>query len=147
MRSPGVIYRRYRQLKKKIIYDKMSVAHKKRHQNCCYGSLLSCRDSDKTTCLKICGYNSKEESDILEICDNPEECNAFICKWTKDQIIKNTIEELSDSKIKRRLYPELTVMEWILDKDLHEAILKPSLIGKIIVFLIDFLENLLKKSR
>ena len=34
MKSPGVIYRKYRQLKRKILYEKLQEARKKLSKNC-----------------------------------------------------------------------------------------------------------------
>ena len=145
MRSPGVIYRRYRQLKKKIIYDKMEKAHQTKHENCSYGKAFLCSVNGKTESLKVCGYSTNLDTSQIELCDDPISCNAFICKWNKEKVVKETEKEFSDPEVKRRLYPELTVMEWVLDKSLNDAVKAPSFFGKFIVKCIEFLENLLKE--
>ena len=142
MRSPGVIYRRYRQIKKKIIYDKMSEAYKKSHCNCKYAQDLVCKDYQGEKSLKTCGF--RIEVGVIELCDNPVECNAFICKWSKEKNIKETEKEMSDPYLKKKLYPELILMEWVLDKSLHDALKEPNIFGKVIIKCISFLENLLK---
>jgi hypothetical protein len=145
MRSPGVIYRRYRQLKKKIIYDKMESAHQIKHENCTYGRVVLCTKNGKTEPLKICGYNLNIDNNTIEICDDPVSCNAFICKWNKEKVLKQTEEEFANPDTKRMLYPEITVMEWVLDKNLNDAVKSPNFFGRIIVRCIEFLEDLLKE--
>jgi hypothetical protein len=74
MRSPGVIYRRYRQLKKKILFDMTANAHLRLHENCHYSKLLSYVDNEGVyRTIKVCTCN-KLESDQIELCDNPNEC-------------------------------------------------------------------------
>lgn len=150
MRSPGVIYRRYRQIKKKILYDRTVQAHLRLHENCYYGKEIKYTDNDVIDLngiertIKACVYNSTDNH--IEICDNPQECNAYASKWTKEKIINKINEELSDPNIKRKYYPELNVLEWVLDKELHLAVQEPSFTGKIIIKFIEILESILRNS-
>lgn len=150
MRSPGVIYRKYRQIKKKILYDRTAHAFLRSHENCYYGKEVKYIDNEGIErfgverTIKACMYNPIE--DHIETCDNPHECNAYASKWTKKKIIDKTNEELKDSDIKRKYYPELNVLEWVLDKDLHKAVQEPNFVGKIIIKIIEILESILKVS-
>jgi hypothetical protein len=147
MRSPGVIYRRYRQLRKKILYDKLAYARNRLHCNCYYGKVVIYTDEfnvEKT--LLLCKYNMALTEDRIDVCTNPIVCNAFANMWTKDKIIVEVDKELSDHEIKRKLYPELTVLEWALDKDLNDAVKNPGFIGTIIIRCIEFLESILKNK-
>lgn len=153
MRSPGVIYRKYRQIKRKYLYEAVSDAKKQCHENCVYGFILSYTDEDgKDQKLKLCDYGSINEkikgNNIeavygLDVCTCPKECNAFVRKWNKKAVIETFKEELSDPAIKRNKYPELEAYEWILEKSLTEAKRNPSIFGKIIIFFIKLLEDLL----
>jgi hypothetical protein len=147
MRSPGVIYRRYRQLRKKILYDKLAYARNQLHCNCYYGKAVTYADEfnvEKT--LLICDYNMALIEGRLEVCTNPIVCNAFANIWTKDRVVAEVDKELSDHETKRKLYPELTVLEWALDKDLNDAVKNPGFIGTIIIKCIEFLESILKSK-
>lgn len=148
MRSPGVIYRRYRQLRKKLLFDKVVEASKQKHTNCHYGKLLQYYEEKSTDLVNrrvcLCLYPC-QRGDDPEICDCPQECNAYVNKWTRELIEKKFNEEISDPNVKAMLYPELCVMEWVLDKSLNEAKKEPSFIGKLIIFCIRSLENLLKR--
>jgi hypothetical protein len=145
MRSPGVIYRRYRQIKKKILYDKLAEAHKCLHCNCHYGKRVTYTDEfGIERVLKVCNYNSLLDEGRVEGCTDPIQCNAFANKWSKEKVIEEVDKELADYNIKKRKYPELTVLEWALDKDLNDATKNPGVFGTFIIKCIEFLESILK---
>jgi len=81
----------------------------------------------------------------LDVCTDPHECPAFACKKTRDQIVLEFEAEIGSYAIKNEKYPELSVMEWVLDRDLSEASKNPPFIGKLVIFLISILESFLKK--
>jgi hypothetical protein len=147
MRSPGVIYRRYRQLRKKILYDKLEMARRYLHCNCHYGKIVTYTDEfDREKTLLVCNYNLLLTEGRIEVCTNPATCNAFVNMWSKEKVIEVVEKELADHDTKRRLYPELTVLEWALDKDLNEAVKNPGFIGTIIIKCIGFLESILRNK-
>lgn len=145
MRSPGVIYRRYRQIKKKFLYDKLELARACEHRNCHYGKLVSYTDVHGVEqTLKVCNYNSLLEKERIEICTNPVECNAYVNKWTKEKVVEAAEREFLDHDLKKKLCPELTMLEWVLDKDLNDAVKNPGFFTAIIVRCIEFLEGCIK---
>jgi len=147
MRSPGVVYRRYRQIKKKILYDNLSEARKCLHCNCHYGKEMVYKEgSNIERTIKICMYGQTFTEGNIEICTNPYICNAYVNKWNKDKVIEAVDKMLSDHETKKKLYPELTMLEWVLDKDLNDAIKNPGFFGTIIVKCIEFLESILRNK-
>ena len=154
MRSPGVIYRRYRNLKKKYLYDKVLDSRKKMHNNCFYGNPMEYTDAqNRKRMIRVCRVNlalakSKSGEDLvnnLDICNCPIVCNAFVSKYSKEAIKEEFEKELQDPVVKRLKYPELVELEWILDKSLNDAQKQPSFIGKLLISAIYLLEKLLKK--
>lgn len=147
MRSPGVIYRRYRQLKKKILYDRILEARKRIFDNCYYGKIVTFLDaSNNEHMVKACSYPDLPK-DRIELCLKSYSCNAFVNKRKKVDIIKDVEKDLLNYKIKKEYYPDLIILEWVLDKDLKEAIKEPNFFGKLIISCINFLENMLKKTK
>jgi hypothetical protein len=154
MKSPGVIYRQYRKLYRKILYKKGLDLSKKAHENCVYGKGLFINSkTESQQKIKLCTYGcvnikdiekGKLNLDLLDICTNPVECNAFVCKMKKEDIELELKTELQDPNIKYKKYPELTAYEWVLDKSLSEAQKNPNVIGKILIWIIYLLENMLK---
>jgi len=147
MKSPGVIYRRYRQLKRKLLYDKIVRARQVCHGNCFYGKVLSAQVVSVgigEASFLACRYGLEAESNELVLCVCPKECNAFANKWTREKVEAQFGIETADWKVKLEMYPELVALEWVLDKDLTDAIKSPSFFGSIIVSILMFLEKLLK---
>lgn len=143
MKSPGIIYRRYRQTKRKILYEKLQEAKKKSFKNCLYGKYVDIIDSNKIVPICVCLYN-KDVNRGLDLCSNPFDCNAFIYKRSKKDIEEEFISDLKNPLIINKKYPELSCLEWVLDKTLEDAKKEPSIFVKIIVLIINILENAIK---
>jgi hypothetical protein len=143
MKSPGIIYRRYRQLKRKILYEKLQETRRKEHKNCIYGRMVDVIDRDRVYHLRICLYNKNVEHG-LEVCSQSEDCNAFVNKFSKEAVEKEFNKELKDPFIRGKKYPELNLLEWVLDKSLDDAKKEPTLFVRVIVYLINLLENTIK---
>ena len=143
MKSPGVIYRRYRQLKRKILFDKLQDAKRKLAKNCFYSKELEIVDGGKHLKLYVCLYN-KNLNNGLDVCNNQDGCNAFVYKFSKKDIENEFNNDLKNPTLRNKKYPELSCLEWILDKSLDDAKKDPSIFVKIIVLAINFLESLIK---
>jgi len=161
MRSPGVIYRKYRQLKRKYLYEMMAAAWKKKHENCAYGKTIEYTDIDGvdkkinlcTYNCEVCTWNGPYPQPLpnlertvkgIDVCVCPGECSAFAPKWDKDQIKVKFEEILNTQDLKHEYFPELEAYEWVLDKSLEDSKSSPTFLGKIIVICIKVLEDVLK---
>jgi len=148
MKSPGVIYRRYRQLKRKLLYDAVVEARQTCHANCFYGRMLEHDGHGGFTFFSACGYNfdlyNEKTRRDLPLCTCPAECNAFVNRWSRDKVEAQFEADMADWKKKLEKYPELVALEWVLDKDLTDAIKSPGMFGRMIVSVIMALEGLLK---
>ena len=162
MRSPGVIYRRYRQLRRKYLYETIIASRKKRHENCVYGELVNYKDqygADKE--VRLCSYSCESchltnnplplplppytrSVKGLDICTCPRDCSAFATKWSRSAVTEKFEEILADEELKNKYYPALSSYQWILDKTLTDAKEKPNFIGRIVVISIKVLEDILK---
>jgi len=157
-----VIYRRYRQIKRRLLFEKVVEARRQKHTNCLYGVCVSCYDENGVhRTLRLCAFQchrdvvaAKDEkkttiNDVLkdvELCVRSNECTAFINKRknVKEAVIKEFEEELKNQDTKSKLYPELSAYEWVLDKNLYDASQSPSLFVRMIVGIINVLEKMLK---
>jgi len=151
MRSPGVIYRKYRQIKRKLLYYKISEYHKKAHQNCAYGHFVKYSDNDnRDRTSKLCMYSvwtdPKKEFDHrkIDVCTCAASCNAFAPKRSKESLAEDFEKEIQDYNTCLKKYPELAAYKWVLDKDLEEAKKNPGLINRFLISVIIFIENILK---
>ncbi len=145
MKSPGIIYRRYRQLKKKFLYEKVIEAKLKKHSNCFYGNSVEYPDKNGYTKeVQLCMLEPyRKNLDEISVCTCSQECNAFLNKRDKEIVVIEFEKVIQDSRTKAELYPELDLLEWVLDKDKTDAIKNPNLIGKFLLKAMDVLEYLL----
>jgi hypothetical protein len=146
MKSPGVIYRKYRQIRRKLLYDKIQEARRWEHRNCVYGKMIEVTDKSGKHSIPICLYNKNLDKG-LDVCSNPIECNAFINKNSKESVEVSFNAEIKDINIRSRKYPELNILDWVLDKNLEEAKKSPSILVKIAITIIELLENFIKSSQ
>jgi hypothetical protein len=151
MRSPGVIYRKYRQVKRKLMYLKISESFRKDHHNCSYGHYIKYKDNDnRNRTAKICMFGvfndpaSNNDYRKMDVCTCASKCNAFAAKRTRKEIIESFEKEISNSNVLQAKYPELAAYKWVLDKDLDEAKKKPGIINTILISLISFFEKAMK---
>lgn len=145
MRSPGVIYRKYRQIRRKILHEKIQDARRRVHRNCHYGKIVTYTEHGVTRQVPMCMFPVKHGEGGPDVCTCPGECNAFAGKWTPKLVAEQFERELQDIRVMRRLYPELATLGWVLDKSLTDAMERPSWFGKILVSMINCLEELLKR--
>jgi len=144
MKSPGVIYRKYRQIKKQLLYQKMIEAKKKIHNNCHYATVLPYTDVDGyEKKIKLCTFDFKTNKK-LDVCTCPRDCSAFVSVWTKDRVVEDFEKILNSSRLKKTIFPELVVYEWALDKTLTDAKENNKGLGILVVWLINLLEDILK---
>lgn len=145
MKSPGIIYRKYRQLKKFFMYQEWSIELKKTHNNCIYCHNLSYTDKKGIERkIPICTLKELTITKNIETCNNPAECLYFSYKKSKEKIKEDIITKFSDLSYIKKNYPELYLLEWILDNDLEKAKKKNNIFTIIIIKLIQLLEKLIK---
>jgi hypothetical protein len=63
--------------------------------------------------------NAKIQPHILDICQETHHCihcNAFVFRYTKKEIKDLFEEKLKDPNYKKREYPEIHLLEWVLEK-------------------------------
>ena len=150
MKSPGIVYRKYRQVKRKLLYYCLTESYKKAHDNCLYGHLIKYDDTDnRHRSAKLCLFGVRDKQNLdarnLDVCTCAMECNAFAPKATKDEVVKNFESDVENEFICSEKYPELAAYLWVLDKDLELAKKNPNVFNMFVIYLINILEKVLKK--
>ena len=127
MKTAGEIYRKLKEAKFRhwlVIYKKLS---RKTPENCKFNykhQLI--RDDGPSIYLGLCllHQESLDLSDkiyphLIDICHSDSDCNncnAFIHRYTRDDIKILFEQELSTKQIKEKKYPDICALEWVLDK-------------------------------
>lgn len=141
MKRAGVVYRQYRQIRKLTLIRALSAARQKIHDNCHYGRTVQYYELDgHSSSVRLCMFKPDDPT----VCTNPYECNAFARKWSDEMVMERFSMVMKDESIKKRLFPELWVYEWVLDKPLTDAYKSEGRIARIIIWMISVLERVLK---
>jgi len=141
MKSPGVIYRQYRQARKLAFIRAVSKARRKTHESCHYSACINYNDVDGAEkSVKLCLLRP----DNLDVCTNPRDCNAFARRWSDAQVAEEFERIMANDAEKKKTFPELWAYEWVLDKSLKEARDSGGVFTSLVVFLISFLESILR---
>lgn len=156
MRSPGVTYRRYRQQVRKILNEQIISEKLKNHKNCLFGTTVLLNKDGKNVEIPICFYTEKdispfEDNRPAEICKCIYDCKKCDCdrfqykqEDPKNYVKERLSKEINNPHICEKKYPELYAYRWVLDKELTESMKEPNVIQKIFVWLIYFLEEIVK---
>lgn len=125
MKSIRDIYLKLRDVKfhhQVILYKKY---FKSIPENCKYNTVHYISGAQKDVSIRLCTLHQPDRSigkvfpNLIEVCSTPghcTNCNAFVCKYTKNDIQKIFLEELKDKRIKVRKYPDIVALEWVLCK-------------------------------
>ena len=127
MRTAGAIYRKLKEAKFRhwaVLYKNLS---KKSPCNCKSNYIYSFKGGDGVNySIRLCLLH-QERIDLktgiyphlIDVCQAEKdcnECNAFINKYSKEEIKTIFIEELNTKKIKETKYPDICALEWVLEK-------------------------------
>ncbi len=127
MKSAGEVFRKLKEAKFRhwvIILKKLS---RKTPDNCKYNYTYNFNgENGQPYTLKLCMLH-QDSTDLksgiyphlIDVCQadsDCQNCNAFIAKYSRDDI-KNIFEqELTTKSIKEKKYPEICALEWVLEK-------------------------------
>jgi hypothetical protein len=127
MRTAGAIFRKLKEAKFRhwaVLYKKLS---KKSPENCKYNYRYQFKGNDnKNYEIRLCLLHQENvdlKSDIqphlIDVCQIEKdclECNAFINRYSKEDIKTIFLEEINTKKTKETKYPDICALEWVLEK-------------------------------
>ena len=127
MRTAGAIYRKLKEAKFRhwaVLYKQLS---KKGPENCKYNYGYQFRGSDgKIYEIKLCMLHQENidlktgiHPHLIDVCQadhDCKECNAFINRYSKEEIKQIFLDELNTKKIKETKYPDICALEWVLER-------------------------------
>lgn len=128
MRSHGAVYRKLKEVKYRHLVALYRKYLKKTPQNCRYNYQYEIKSKDGKKCsIGLCLLHQPNPEDInqgihthlLDVCDcqaHSSQCNAFVPKYTKEQLKNMLEEELKDKNIRGKKYPDICALEWVLEK-------------------------------
>jgi hypothetical protein len=122
MRTAGAVYKKLREVKFHhlvVLYKKLL---KKSPENCTYNKFYVFTGSDgKKHEIRLCMLHQEQgvQLHLIDVCQAGEDCadcNAFVLKYSRENIKKILENELSNKKIKETKYPDICALEWVLER-------------------------------
>ena len=151
MRKPYEVYKKYKELQKSHFNRERAEACERCPTNCRYNRKIHL--SDRNIDLQLCslgqGVNSGElDPSLLLVCSAKRqalECNAYSPKHqTPEDIVALIQLKAQDPQTRRESYPELVLLEWVMNNQLHELQQqeKKGIIHRVIFWAITKLESI-----
>ena len=125
MKNVRQVFEKLREAKYHHLVDLYKQYLKKVPNNCLYNKPY--KVSDELT-MRLCLLHQPEDLSsnvyphLVEVCQEPKHCsncNAFILKYSKEDIKNIFNEELKNKKIREEKYPDICALEWTLEKDIQ----------------------------
>jgi len=152
MKRPYLIHKKYTGLLRAAFNTEIEAAKVKCPGNCKYNQEVFFEE--RNISISMCSWgqfdqDSKVQTDKLLICSTNKqarECNTFSPVLSDESDVRAHIKSKNVTpESKRENYPEISILEWVMENDLHK--LKEAKLGftsRIVLSLINKLENLLK---
>jgi len=155
MKKPYLVYKKYRATQKAILNSELEKSKVVCPGNCKFNQEVFFQERNVTIPMCTWGQfdNGKEvDTDKLVICSSNKqarECNTYSSRFPDEESVAMSIREKAiNPEDKRKNYPELSVLEWVMDNDLHElkaSSRKVGFLSRTLLWYINKLEDLLKK--
>ena len=127
MRTPGTIYKKLREVKYRHLINLYRKYLRRTPENCKYNYQYIFTGSDGykheiRLCLlhqEIPDLGSDIQLNLVDVCSEPKhsiDCNGFILRHNKEDIKKILENELQDTDLKLKKYPDICALEWVLER-------------------------------
>jgi hypothetical protein len=131
MRSPGSVYKKLKEVKFRHLINLYKIYLKRVPENCKYNYTYNSIDNNgQKFQIKLCLLHQDNlhiESHqlkgiiphLVDVCacvEDCQNCNAFVCRFNKEDAKKIFEEELSNKSIREKKYPDICALEWVLER-------------------------------
>jgi len=130
MRQPYEIYREYQRQLKLELSKEIQMRTKVSHLNCIYNKAVTLEGQPT---VRLCTFGQKlrpllDTGELLlcNTCKQARECSAYTPKYkSKEEATTELSKELHSLDEKKRRFPVLIALEWVMDNTLFELKQKP----------------------
>lgn len=128
MRRPGSIYKKLKEVKYRHLVSLYKYYLRRTPEICKYNCPYAFTGEDgKEHQIRLCLLHQKDPTGLqrglyphlVDVCQElPQsmKCNAFISRYTKDDVKKIFEEELKNKNIRAKKYPDVCALEWVLER-------------------------------
>jgi len=133
MRSPGSVFKKLKEVKYRHLTLFYKKYFKKIPENCKYNYKYEFMSDGQKKQIRLCLLHQENTDSLvgldlkfIDVCEQMHHCSrcdAFIFRYTKEDIKSIFEEELSNQSIKEKKYPEICALEWVLEKSVAGTLL------------------------
>ena len=128
MRSAHAVYRKLREVKHRHLVELYRKYLRKVPANCRYNYVYTFTGEDNVEHqIRLCllhqpdtkGLETGIFPNLVDVCQEPShccQCNAYLCKHSKESVREIFEEEIKNIKTKTKKYPDICALEWVLEK-------------------------------
>jgi len=126
MKNVRSVYQKLREVKHHHMVKLLRYYSRKVPSNCKYNHLYTLSTNIKEdTKIGLCLLHqpdldfTKIHLHMVDVCQYPHHCahcNGFTLKHTKEKVKEIFENELKDTKLKEKKYPDICALEWVLEK-------------------------------
>jgi len=127
MRTAGAVYRKLKEAKFRHLVALYQRYLNRTPDNCRYNHAYKFKDLDGVVHeMRLCMLHQNSEDisagivpHLVDVCQadgDCRNCNAFIPRFSKEDIRKIFENELDTKKVKEKKYPDICALEWVLER-------------------------------
>lgn len=122
MKTSGAVYKKLREVKYRHLVELYKKYLRRSPELCLYNRMFRVESDGVVREVRLCFLHQPEQGlapHLLDVCEQVGhcvECNAFVCKFTKESVRELFEKELSDPAVKGKKYPAVCTLEWVLEQ-------------------------------
>jgi len=123
MKTSGTVYRKLREVKYRYMVEMYKKYLCRSPDHCKFNKPFRIQTDGMVRTVSLCMLHQPAEGGIvphlLDICEqvgNCTECNAYVCRYTKESVKEMFEVELKNDNLKARKYPDICALEWVLER-------------------------------
>lgn len=128
MRRPGTVYKKLKEVKYRHLVELYHHYLRKSPENCRYNcKYVFTGDDGKDHEIRLCLLHQKNTESLeagvfpslVDVCEQVRQsmhCNAFLPRYSKEDVKAIFEDELKNPNIRAKKYPDICALEWVLER-------------------------------
>lgn len=146
MRRPYSIRQKFKHLQRKYLADEFAKLTAVHPRNCVHNKEVTIGPD---RCVRLCSHGTElfggdsKRGHVCERIDKATMCPMYQPRVrTMEDAARHLLNETPTEEHRRRKWPDIVILEWVLGDDAHNTREDPGLIAKFFIYLSDMFEGL-----